>query len=335
MEYREKGVCFDLSASGRGLQQTMLLLAHLHANPKTVLLLDEPDAHLEILRQRQIYQILTETAEKRGAQVIAASHSEVVLNEAATRGQVIAFVGRPHALTDRGSQVVKALCDIGFEQYYQAEQTGWVMYLEDATDLAILREFARLLDHPAHAHLERPFVSYIGTCLPNKAREHFYGLREAKQDLVGIAIFDRLEKELQQGTSLTELMWRRREIENYFCSQEVLMAFAAGGHPDDLFASAEQETRRKAMYASIEEVSRALKTLGKPDPWSHDIKVSDEFLDPLFAEFSKRLRLPLVLRKSEYSDLVKFMPKGGVDHEVTSMLDAIMRVAAEAKPRKE
>jgi len=27
---------------------------HLYANPKTVLLLDEPDAHLEVLRQRQI-----------------------------------------------------------------------------------------------------------------------------------------------------------------------------------------------------------------------------------------------------------------------------------------
>ena len=102
MEYKEpNGVRLDLSASGRGLQQTLLLLAHLHANPKTVLLLDEPDAHLEILRQRQIYQILTETADRLGAQVIAASHSEVVLNEAATRGQVIAFVGKPHVLTDQ------------------------------------------------------------------------------------------------------------------------------------------------------------------------------------------------------------------------------------------
>ena len=154
------GVRLDLSASGRGLQQTLLLLAHLYANPKTVLLLDEPDAHLEILRQRQIYQILTETAERQGAQVIAASHSEVVLNEASTRGQVIAFVGRPHVLTDRGSQLVKSLCDIGFDQYYQAEQTGWALYLEDATDLAILQEFARLLDHPRNMP-KAPFVSYV------------------------------------------------------------------------------------------------------------------------------------------------------------------------------
>jgi len=69
MSYRESsGVRLDLSASGRGLQQTLLLLAHLSANPRTVLLLDEPDAHLEILRQRQIYQLLTEAAREQGSQ---------------------------------------------------------------------------------------------------------------------------------------------------------------------------------------------------------------------------------------------------------------------------
>jgi len=335
MEYKEpNGVLLDLSASGRGLQQTLLLLAHLYANPKTVLLLDEPDAHLEILRQRQIYQILTDTADKQSAQVIAASHSEVVLNEAATRGQVIAFVGKPHVLTDRGSQVLKALSDIGFDQYYQAQQTGWVLYLEDATDLAILQEFARLLEHPAREHLERPYVSYVATNLPQRARDHFYGLREAKADLVGVAIFDHLDKELHKNTPLTELMWSRNEIENYFCSEDVLMAFAKGGQPDDLFAHAEQDRRRQAMRESIQEVSKALKTLGKPDPWSADIKASDEFLAPLFADFSNRLALPLVLRKSEYCDLVRFMPKDRVDAEVREKLDAIVAVASTSKPRK-
>ena len=333
MEYQESsGVRLDLSAAGRGLQQTLLLLAHLYANPKTVLLLDEPDAHLEILRQRQIYQILTETADQQGAQVIAASHSEVVLNEAATRGRVVAFVGRPHVLTDRGSQVLKALSDIGFDQYYQAQQTGWVLYLEDATDLAILQQFARLLKHPAQAWLERPFVNYVATNLPQKARDHFFGLREAKRDLVGLALFDRLDKELHSKSPLVELMWQRREIENYFCCERVLMDFASGGHPDDLFAIAEQDRRIPAMRESIAEVAKALVTLGKPEPWSADMKASDEFLDPLFAAFSRRLGVPLVLRKSEYCDLVKFLPPDHADSEIRQKLDAIVQVAQQARP---
>lgn len=126
MAYEEKNrIQLDLSSGGRGLQQTLLLLAHLYANPKTILLLDEPDAHLEVLRRRQTYQLITEVAQRTNSQIIAASHSEVVLNEAAGRDMVVAFVGSPHRIDDRGSQVLKALKEIGFDQYYQSEQTGW------------------------------------------------------------------------------------------------------------------------------------------------------------------------------------------------------------------
>ena len=157
MSYRERGVPLDLSSSGRGLQQTLLILAYMYANPGAVLLLVEPDAHLEILRQRQIYQLIADAAAGSGNQIIAASHSEVLLNEAAGRDAVVAFVGKPHRI-DRGSQVLKALQDIGFDQYVQAEQTGWVLYLEGSTDLAILRAFARRLGHErAMRALERRY----------------------------------------------------------------------------------------------------------------------------------------------------------------------------------
>ena len=162
MSYRDRsGTPLDLSSSGRGLQQTLLLLAYIVSHPGSVLLLDEPDAHLEILRQRQIYQMLTELAKKHGSQIIAASHSEVILNEAAGRDVVIAFLGAPHRIDDRGSQLLKSLRSIGFEQYSQAEQAGWVLYLEGSTDLAILRAFAEKLGHPAQDILKRPFVHYV------------------------------------------------------------------------------------------------------------------------------------------------------------------------------
>src|SRR5260370_5080761 len=159
----------------------------MYANPDAVLLLDEPDAHLEILRQRQIYQLLTDVARSNGNQVIAASHSEVLLNEAAGRDLVIAFIGKPHPIIDRGSQLMKALEGIGFEQYYQAERTGWVLYLEGSTDLAILRSFAERLNHKnAMKWLDRPFVHYVGN-QPQEVSKHFHGLREATRHLKGVA----------------------------------------------------------------------------------------------------------------------------------------------------
>lgn len=330
MEYQEHGVRLDLSCSGRGLQQTLLLLAHLYANPKTVLLLDEPDAHLEILRQRQIYQLISDVAERQGSQIIAASHSEVVLSEAATRGLVVAFVGKPHKINDRGSQVLKALTDIGWDQYYQAELTGWILYLEGATDLAILRTFAKTLGHQAADYLSLPFVHYVATNLPQKARDHFYGLREAKANFEGIALFDRLDKNLEAGTPLTEMMWQRREIENYFCTEQVLLAYARHDLPDDLFGQAEKEKREQIMRESIQEIAGALQKLGKPDPWSPDIKATDEFLDPLFKEFFAKLQLPLVMRKVDYHLLAAFLPKDMIDSEIKQKLDAIVTIASRA-----
>lgn len=339
MSYRDaSGVRLDLSSSGRGLQQTLLLLAHLNVNPASVLLLDEPDAHLEILRQRQTYNLLTDVAREEGSQIIAASHSEVVLDEAADRDMVIAFVGKPHRIDDRGSQLLKSLKEIGYEHYYQAEQTGWVIYLEGPTDLAILRAFAETLNHPARVHLERPFVHYVMN-QPTKARDHFYGLREAKEDLVAFALFDRLDQQLQKRPELREQMWKRREIENYLCDRETLLEYAEAFVQElalgPLFEPAEKVRFRDAMEQCIEDyVPRA--ALRDPlDKWWMDTKASDEFLDRLFDAFFRMLKLPNLISKTDYHVLARHVHRQSIDPEVGLVLDDIVTVAAEARPIKE
>jgi energy-coupling factor transporter ATP-binding protein EcfA2 len=323
-----RGIRLDLSASGRGQQQTLLLLAHMSANPGAVLLLDEPDAHLEVLRQRQIYEVLTRTAAETGSQIIAASHSEVILNEAADRDVVVAFVGRPHRIDDRGSQVLKSLKEIGYEQYLQADQTGWVLYLEGSTDLAILRGFAEALGHAAKEALARPFVHYVAN-QPGQARHHFYGLREAKPNLQGIAIYDRLDSALREDPNLVQLSWQRREIENYLCQRDTLLGWAeAMGRRQhgELFGP----TWRQTMEGAITEIAQALAALGKADPWGADIKASDEFLAPLFRKFFEKLTLPNLTAKTDYHTLVPFVPKDRIDAEVREKLDRIVEVARAA-----
>jgi hypothetical protein len=333
MAYEDKaGRRLDLSASGRGLQQTLLLLAYFYANPESILLLDEPDAHLEILRQRQTYQLISDVATKQNSQIIAASHSEVVLDEAASRGIVIAFVGKPHRMKAQGSQMRKALTTIGWDQYYQAEETGWVLYLEEATDLAILRAFARHLGHDAQECLEKPFVHYVAN-LPNQAREHFFGLIEAKPDLVGLALFDRLDTPLQTHRQLAEMMWKRREIENYVYTHDVLLQYAGQLSAGDLFAQAGAE--QAMMRESIEEITRALADLGEPSPYSPDIKATDHFLDRLFRKFFEKLSLPQLLDKSDYAALVPLLRKEDIASEVIEKLDALVAVAARATPRND
>lgn len=335
MSYEEpSGITLDLSASGRGVQQTLLLLAHLYLNQKSILLLDEPDAHLEIIRQRQNFNLISSISDRLGSQIIAASHSEVVLNEASGTGVVVAFIGEPHTINDKASQVLKSLSSIGFDQYYQAEQKGWVLYLEDSSDLAILSAFAQKLNHPAYQYLNDPFIHYISTNLPQKARDHFWGLREAKSDLIGIAIFDNLNKELDSSEPLIEVMWQRREIENYFCLKKVFIEFAKSLAEDSgpLFHEVNEAKNINAMNESIKELENALDKLGKGSPWDSNFKVSDNFMAPLFRTFSQELQMPLVLRKNEFHKLVKYIKESQIDTEIIEKLDLIVQIASKAQP---
>ncbi len=329
MSYREGGSLLDLSCGGRGLQQTMLLLSYMYANPGAVLLLDEPDAHLETLRQRQTYRLISEVARESGSQIIAASHSEVVLGEAAGKDTVIAFVGRPHRIDDRGSQVLKSLKEIGFDHYLQAEQTGWVLYLEGSTDLAVLQSFARRLGHTRAANaLERPFVHYVGN-EPSRARAHFHGLREATPTLRGVALFDRLKADRSENDPLVHLEWRRREIENYLCSEKTLKAYA--GAAGDWSGPLDLYDRQQKIADAIEEVQAAMETLGKGSPWSHDAKVSDDFLTPLFNVYFEKLQIPNLMNKRNFHELAEFVPEDEIDPEIGEKLDSIADAAESAR----
>ena len=319
LRYRDRritGLELDVSASGRGFQQTLLLTAYMLLHPRSVIMLDEPDAHLEILRQRQIYQAISETAVERGSQLLIATHSEVILNEAGDRHMVTAFVGSPHRMDGRSSQVLKSLAEIGFENYLQAAQQGWVLYLEGATDLAVLRAFAHRLGHEAEAALQRPFVHYVGN-QPMQARQHFYGLREACPGLRGFALFDRLNLPGGQRDELQEHSWRKREVENYLCTREVLLRWVKDTSP--LFL--------QSMEDAISEIENARQVLNQTLPWDDDTKVSDEFLAPLFSSFYRKTGTSGQLPKSDYHFLVNYIETEDIDPEVVAVLDSIAGIA--------
>lgn len=337
MTYRtQKDIRLDLASSGRGMQQVLLLLAHIELNSRCILLLDEPDAHLEILRQRQTYELLTRAAAEHACQIIIASHSEVILNEAANRDVVVAFVGQPHRIDDRRDQVRKALREISYDQFLLAEQTGWVLYLEGSTDLAILQAFATILQHPAQHVLKRPFVRYIAN-QPAAARNHFRGLREAKPDLVGFLLCDRLDRPLQPTAELRESMWERREIENYLCQPETLLAFAEAHDRDahgPLFAGPETARQRQAMEDSIHDHVPRAALRNRSDRWWIDTKASDDVLDRVFESYLQRLNLPnSLLKKQDYHILARFVSPAAISPEVPQMLDQIFEISEAARPR--
>ena len=335
MSYQEGGVRFDITSAGRGLQQTTLLLAHLALNPGAVLILDEPDAHLEVVRQRAIYELLIRTAKRSGSQIIAASHSEVLLQEAAGRDAIVAFLGSPHRI-ENTSQVVKALRDIGYGDYEQARQAGCVVYVEGTTDLPVLRAFAKRLDHQrALEALEKSFVRAVGN-RPTKALEHYYGLREAHPELRACAIFDRLKQGLPEMHGVRATTWRRREIENYLSSEQTLLAWAEAPPPGPptLFTESTRKRRHEAMKKAILEVRTAASVL-RPGlaPDSKDAKVSEDFLEPVFERFFRSLGQSDRMPKRRFHELVPYIPDADLDSELKEKLDLVADAYAAVPPR--
>lgn len=332
MTYDRNGVNYDLTASGRGMLQTLLLLAYMYANPDCTLLLDEPDAHLETLRQREMYDVLADAAARNGNQIIAASHSEVLLNQSAQSDLVVAFIGRPHRINGKTQQVAKALNEIGWDQYAQAMQTGWVLYVEGPSDLLMLRAFAARIGHErAVRALQRPFVREVGNVV-NQARTHFYGLREAVPRLQALALFDRLGDAPPPFKHATVQMWRRNEIENYICNQMALEAFALANSGDGGNDETAVQERVRAMQEAIRSLGLSLERLAGDPRLSRDVKGSETVLEPIFREYFSALGTYNRMAKRNFHELVQYMPIEEIDPEVTEKLDAIADVAESATP---
>ena len=88
--------------------------------------------------------------------------------------------------------------------------------------------------------------------------------------------------------------------------------------------------RVSAMHEAVEEIETALRSLGRPSPWSPDCKASDDFLQPLFRTWFAKLGLPDLMAEKSFHELVEHVPRPEIDPEIREKLDVIARVAAEA-----
>ena len=68
------------------------------------------------------------------------------------------------------------------------------------------------------------------------------------------------------------------------------------------------------------------------DPWSDDIKASDDFLVPLFESYFGKLGLPNLMAKKNFYELAEHVPDSEFDPEISEKLDEIVRVSERATP---
>jgi hypothetical protein len=345
----------DLGLSGRGFQQMLLIFAHLHLHKGSVLLIDEPDAHLEILRQQQVFVLLRDIAHKNGCQVVIVTHSEVLLREALDTNLSLILHGRVENLAEK-EDIRASLKHFGAEHYVRARETGHVLYVEGGTDVDMLRAFARKLKHPVAGLLEdggKLNVYYLEDNFPEPERSpeaelqrveggyglsadmHFGALKRMLPDLRGLSIQDNDGKGRTEGAQggLSKLVWKRYEAENYFISPELLLASAKQPEAEgDLFHGLPKEVLQELLLervfdgsqVDLENYNRAdsstRKTLWRAQTQNRKLST---FAEEFYRRLATRSAAPVLWRKGELHELVALCEAAELNGEVREKLDAL------------
>ena len=305
----------DISCAGSGFQQVLLLLGFFYARPSSILLLDEPDAHLHVILQKQIFDQLREAAAARKCQLVVATHSEVLL-EATSPNKIVSFYGnRPHTLVQdvERDQVREALRRVSAVDLLLTEQSPAVLYVEDETDYNLLRAWARVLGHPlAKWFGSNPFWHPIRGRNPREARAHFFALRAIRPDMKGYLLLDGDNRKLPEreidAVGMQIGRWKRYEAESYLLHPEMLQRFA--------------ESRILPLLAA-----KGIKVLHDelPPAFLRDPTGEHDYLDQLPAsktilpKFFHAADLPV--SKKEYYQIAEQMQKVELPPEVEQKLD--------------
>lgn len=370
LSYRQHGVKepLDISSAGRGMLQMLLVFAYLYSHKRSILLVDEPDAHLEILRQKQVYVLLRDIASENGSQVVMVTHSEVILDEALDTNLTLLLEGRADDLA-RKQDIRNSLKHFGADHYVKARERGYVLYVEGGTDLDMLRGLAQKLAHPvADIWDERINSFYVQNNYPLQdvgaelerveggfgltPREHFNGLRNLLPTLQGLAILDNDGQNRQDRDEggLQIRYWRRYEAENYFVTPELLRRYAYAQYPDDdLFAEQTRTTVDEALAETLrDEIFRA--SVADYETWAASppdaarliwearterMKLS-AVAESFFRRLSQKVGGGMLLTKGELHRLIPHaeLSPAAVD-EVRNKLDLLHRLFERAREHEE
>ena len=258
-KYHPDGPQLDITNVGSGFLQMLMLFAFLHTRKASVYLLDEPDAHLHVLLQDAIYHELRSIAAKQKAQLVIASHAEVFIN--AVEPEELCYLAispRMIKTTQERAKLIKSLGIITNTDLVLAENAPGVLFVEGHTDIAILREWAKTLNHPAYETLRtlfwKPTVSDTRLGAPGiSAKDYYDALTMVRDDLPALELLDgdgnpRIPETPIRGRGFQRLRWRRYEIESYLVHPAVMERFieqkmAEDGKTDDVSAQNKQKVR--------------------------------------------------------------------------------------------
>ena len=311
-QHSAQGSWYDLSSAASGFLQVLLVYAALLYKEASVVLIDEPDAHLHILLQEKMYRDLCEHARQSSSQLVIATHSERLI-DAADKENLRLLAGELRKVNDK--RKVKRTLSLDNTEILLAETERKILYVEGKTDIDILRGWASVLKHPLLQFLEKPFWRPTAEEEKHFVTNHFSSLQLIVPNFQGIELRDGDNKGSRNTSSspkgMRRLFWDRYEIESYLIHPEAIARFVES--VDGKQAANQAEAYMKgylppALYETPFESFATLKqTKGKD----------------ILAEIMQEAGL--ILREDEYYQIAEQMTKEEIHPEVVEKLDAIAK----------
>jgi hypothetical protein len=306
----------DIASAGSGFHQVLLLLGFFYARPSSVLLLDEPDAHLHVILQKQVYDMLRRIASQRRCQLVIATHSEVLIDGTSPE-MILSFYKKPHLLlNDVGrDQVREALKRLTAMDLLLSEQSRAVLYVEGETDFNLLKAWARVLNHPSRTWFEAtPFWHNNQGRNPREAKNHFFAVRAVEPNTRGLLLLDGDNRNLPDREILSEGLeiarWDRYEAESYLV------------HPEALSRFVESQSMPLMAGVALRYLADQLPPAVYRDPLSpHDFWRSVPASKTLLPELFKRT--DITISKEEYYLVAEQMRPEEIPEEVREKLDRL------------
>lgn len=289
----ERGL--DIVVSGTGFQQVLQIFTGVLSQGSTIVLMDEPDAHLHARLQVEMMRIFADLVENEGLQFVLASHSPHLIS-AAPAGSLRAMIdGKAHPFATEPEQMdlLDTLGAFDRMEIVPLLRTKSVVFVENRDDRNYLELFARKLwgeaktrkiwdglsflytyQEPVSADVKR-LARQVKDLLNAPGLSELHGGQQARFLVIGDRDYRseagarKAKKELEKQAKsegfkldLRCAIWSRNEIENYLLDasaiEKATVKRATDTGQTEAIKSVVQEAIQKSVNAQRNEVQRRI-----------------------------------------------------------------------------
>ena len=303
---------YDLSSAASGFLQVLLVYAAILYKEASIVLIDEPDAHLHILLQDKMYCKLCEYTRQNRSQLIIATHSERLIN-AADQDNLRLLANELKKVKNKKLKDTLYLENTEI-MLAETETKPRILYVEGPTDIPILREWARILGHSLLLFLEKPFSRETAE-KEWPAVKHFSAMQLMVPDLRGVELLDSDGKDHSKTPTLpkgmSRLYWDRYEIESYLI------------HPEAISRFVESTRGKQAADQARVYMKRQFPPVFYEAPFESSLYLLEPKAKKVLANIFNEAGLDV--KETEYYLIAAQMTKEEIHPEVVEKLDAIAR----------